>query len=273
MSSTALISIIMPAYNAGPYIDVAIQSVLAQTYPHWELLVINDGSQDNTEEQILAYPDDRIQYFKQENAGVSAARNRGLAQMKGDFFCFLDADDAFPPKSLESRLALFEATDAVHFVDGQIIIKDQHLDQTVATRSMNFEGPPRPALLRLDGTCFMGVTWMVRRAVGQSYRFTEGLSHGEDLLFFLEISEQGLYKAVPDPILEVRRGHGSAMSNLQGLENGYAFIYNTIREKQWADSKALGYFKYKITRIMVLSYLRNKAWGSAIRSFFRLLFL
>src|SRR5690606_24934270 len=125
-----LVSIIMPAYNATTYIADAIESVLHQTHPHWELLIINDGSKDNTEEIIKPFlSDSRIQYFKQENKGVSAARNVGLKNMKGDYFCFLDADDVLPPNSLADRLKIFQTNSQVKYVDGVVEKKDHSLKQ------------------------------------------------------------------------------------------------------------------------------------------------
>ncbi|MBK8309957.1 MAG: glycosyltransferase family 2 protein [Chitinophagaceae bacterium] len=87
-STIPLISVIMPAYNVSFYIADSIQSVVDQTYSNWELLIINDGSTDNTAEVVQKFTDPRIRYFEKENGGVSSARNVGLDEMKGDFFAF-----------------------------------------------------------------------------------------------------------------------------------------------------------------------------------------
>lgn len=88
-------SVIMPLYNKAAYVKKAIRSVLEQTYPHYELIVVNDGSKDNSaiiaEELLKDIPNARL--INQENAGVAVARNNGVAQAKGDYICFLDADD------------------------------------------------------------------------------------------------------------------------------------------------------------------------------------
>ena len=98
-----LVSVIMPAYNTEAFVGLAIQSVLAQTWPHWELLIINDGSSDNTEAAILAYvqQDARIKYFCTGNTGrASKARNHGLEKALGEYITFLDADDEYLPHAL-----------------------------------------------------------------------------------------------------------------------------------------------------------------------------
>jgi glycosyltransferase involved in cell wall biosynthesis len=90
------VSIVIPAYNAGRWVARAIESALAQDWPDVEIIVVNDGSTDNTEEVCLAYGD-RIRYFRQENRGVSAARNRGIEASTGSLIGFLDADDELMP--------------------------------------------------------------------------------------------------------------------------------------------------------------------------------
>lgn len=95
-------SVIIPTYNRATLIGKAIDSVLTQTYTNWELLIIDDGSKDNTREVVEAYTDPRVKYIYQVNAERSAARNNGITQARGKYICFLDSDDYF----LSNRLAL-----------------------------------------------------------------------------------------------------------------------------------------------------------------------
>jgi glycosyltransferase involved in cell wall biosynthesis len=96
-SSPVFVSIAIPAYNYAHYLPAAIDSLLAQTYPHFEVLVIDDGSKDNTREVVAEYTDPRVRYVWQENAGLSAARNTGVREARHDFVGFLDADDVWEP--------------------------------------------------------------------------------------------------------------------------------------------------------------------------------
>jgi glycosyltransferase involved in cell wall biosynthesis len=100
MNSPILFSVIMPTYNRAGLIGKAIESVINQKYNNWELLIVDDGSVDNTKEVINAFSDDRVFYIYQENQERSAARNNGIAQAKGDFMCFLDSDDYYLPEFL-----------------------------------------------------------------------------------------------------------------------------------------------------------------------------
>ena len=105
-----LVSIITPLYNSERFIRQTMDSVLAQTYPHWEMLVVNDGSTDRGVEIVRQYAaqDARIRLFEQPNSGCAAARNYGLREAKGRFYVFLDSDDYWDPTFLESQLVFMQ---------------------------------------------------------------------------------------------------------------------------------------------------------------------
>lgn len=109
-----LVSIITPLYNGERFISQTIESVLQQTYPHWEMIIINDGSKDNSEEIVKSYleQDSRITLLSQANAGSAAARNNGIRHANGRYIALLDADDVWEPIFLESQLALMQKHNA-----------------------------------------------------------------------------------------------------------------------------------------------------------------
>lgn len=98
------ISVIIPAYNYADYAGLAIDSVLAQTYPHFELVVVDDGSTDNTAAVVQSYTDPRLRYLHQANRGLPAARNTGIRASRGEILAFLDADDRFHPAKLAAHV-------------------------------------------------------------------------------------------------------------------------------------------------------------------------
>lgn len=100
----SLVSIIMPCYNDSQFIEKAIDSVLEQKYSHFELIIINDGSTDDSESIILKYTDSRIRYYKQVNKGQCAASNFGLSVAKGDYIKFFDADDLLNSEHLLAQM-------------------------------------------------------------------------------------------------------------------------------------------------------------------------
>ena len=112
---SGLVSIITPCYNGEKYIAETIESVLAQTYPDWEMIIIDDGSKDNSAEIIGDYvqKDSRIQYIYQQNAGSAAARNNGIRRAEGQYIALLDADDLWLPTFLEKQIAFMKEKKAV----------------------------------------------------------------------------------------------------------------------------------------------------------------
>lgn len=107
-----LVSIITPLYNGERFVGQTIESVIAQTYSNWEMIIINDGSRDNSEAVALQYAqsDHRISVFSQPNSGSAAARNNGIRRAKGRYLALLDADDLWDPCFLESQLQLLKET-------------------------------------------------------------------------------------------------------------------------------------------------------------------
>jgi glycosyltransferase involved in cell wall biosynthesis len=95
-------SIILPTYNRASFIGKAIESVIGQLYNNWELVIVDDGSTDNTKEVLLSFNDDRIRYIYQENKERSAARNNGINHAKGKYICFLDSDDLYEKNHLNN---------------------------------------------------------------------------------------------------------------------------------------------------------------------------
>ena len=106
MNNSTLISVIVPAYNTEKYISTCIDSLLAQTYINYEIIIINDGSTDHTLSILDKYRQHpNIRIFSQENAGLSAARNRGISVSNGDLICFVDSDDYVAKNYLEKLVA------------------------------------------------------------------------------------------------------------------------------------------------------------------------
>ncbi|HEY9696913.1 MAG TPA: glycosyltransferase family A protein [Trichocoleus sp.] len=115
----SLVSVVIPAYNGDRFIAETIESVLQQTYPHWELIVIDDGSTDQTQQIVQAYCDrypTQIRYYYQQNQGVASARTQGIKQAQGEYIALLDQDDLLLPEKLSLQVACFESDPAIGMV-------------------------------------------------------------------------------------------------------------------------------------------------------------
>ena len=122
---TPKVSVIVPTYNSDRYVVQAVGSVLAQTYPNYELIVVDDGSTDNTHQVLKPYFD-QLRYVYQNNQGVAAARNRGIELATGEFIAFLDADDVFLPEKLAKEIACFEKQPELDMVISGWRIVNEH---------------------------------------------------------------------------------------------------------------------------------------------------
>lgn len=114
MTNDKLVSIITPLYNGERFVGQTIESVMAQTYPDWEMIVVNDGSKDKGADIVRHYAeqDRRIRLLEQPNGGCASARNHGLREAKGRFYCFLDSDDYWDPDFLKDQLLFMAEHDA-----------------------------------------------------------------------------------------------------------------------------------------------------------------
>src|SRR5262249_38507394 len=109
VSSTVQFSVVVPLYNKARYISRCLDSIRAQTYPDFEIIVVNDGSTDGGESIVRGYGDARIRLVSQQNAGPGPARNRGIAEARGDWIAMLDSDDEWDPRYLELGVKLLES--------------------------------------------------------------------------------------------------------------------------------------------------------------------
>ncbi len=160
--SCIAVSVVIPTYNHGRWVTSAIQSVLAQTYSDFEVIVVDDGSSDDTRAVVEAWGD-RIRYIWQENQGLSAARNTGIVAASGRYIGVLDADDMYEPEfmaTLVPRLAEVESADAIYcgyrFVD--------HLNAPLPQREARVTAPERFYTALLDGNFLVPESMLVRRA-------------------------------------------------------------------------------------------------------------
>lgn len=198
-TETPRVSVIIPAYEAAAYITKAIRSVQAQTVCDWELIVLDDGSKDDTVQTVaaLAQEDPRIRLYPNEtNMGVAKTRNRGIALCRGRYVAFLDSDDAWYPEKLQVQLDCLQRTgadlvcSAYAIVDaqGEKICRDYRVPERIDL----------PVLLKEN---VIGCsTVMLTGETAKKYRFPEAFYH-EDYVLWLEMLRSGCKMAGVDRVL------------------------------------------------------------------------
>ena len=184
------ISIIVPAYNAERYLDDCIRSVIAQTYGSWELIIVNDGSQDTTAKiaEKWVEEDGRVRAVHQDNGGVSKARNTGLSVAVGTFIMFMDSDDLIHPKCLEILSASIVDADVCIFPYCKTVSGGLWETPNIASKAEKFE--LKQAYIELKKTRLLNPPFcrLFRLDVLSSYniRFRENMRLAEDLFFNLD---------------------------------------------------------------------------------------
>lgn len=201
--ASALVSIVIPTYNGARYLAEAIDSALEQTYPHIEVVVVDDGSTDETAEIVAGYGG-RVVYLSQDNAGPSVARNRGILASHGDFLCFLDSDDRLRPEMVGALMAQADDADigvvyCGHYLTGP--------DGRIVGQSP-LDGPSGDVfeeLFRRGGLCVMHAAIVRRSAAFCAGLFDVRLRQWEDYEFWIRVARRCRFKFVPAHLVEYRQ--------------------------------------------------------------------
>lgn len=210
------VSVIIPTFNRGWILKESIESVLAQTYTDFELIVVDDGSTDNTHEVLQTFLG-CITVIRQENAGVSAARNRGIRAASGRLVSFLDSDDLWLPRKLECQVAFFESTPEAMICQTEetwirkgkrVNPKKRHHKES----GIIFE---RSLLLCLVSPSAVMIRRTLFDAVGL---FDESLPACEDYDLWLRIGYRYPVYLIDDPLIIKRGGHADQLSKAAGLD-------------------------------------------------------
>ena len=250
------VSVIIPTYNAAQTVGRAISSVLAQSYKDFEVIVVDDGSSDNTR-QVLASNFANVQYFYQTNQERSAARNHGIAMACGEYVAFLDADDWWEPNKLELQVTVMESDPTVGLVysayhevtdTGQAILRSRSTGDQPGVRLFdqlvlgNIIGSPSFVMAR-------------RHEVMRVGGFDEALRQSEDWDLWLRLAAESLVAYIDKPLTFYRRSSGAQLQRLLSRDAGRAWPY--IIEKLFASPKVTGCFGHLHNPAMARVVLRS----------------
>lgn len=151
-----LVSIVIPVYNAAAFVEETIKSTLGQTYKHIELILVDDGSKDNSYDIIKKYETSNVKVVKQENKGASAARNHGISLSAGQFIQYLDADDFLHPQKIERQLSTLQKFTSSHLIGGTWQRFVDNLDKKF--------GEVHPLQQQVEDVhCFNNIQWLIDR--------------------------------------------------------------------------------------------------------------
>lgn len=258
-----LVSIIVPVYNVAPYLERCLDSIRRQTYPDVEVLLVNDGSSDNSLPICQAYiaSDHRFRLIDKPNSGVSDSRNRALDLARGKYLQFVDGDDWLAPDATESLVHAAESTGGdliiAHFfrVSGERLAHRGHIKpERVLTRREFAE-----EMMKAPANYYYGVLWnkLYRRSVVEArhLRFDRQMAWGEDFLFNLEyIQYVRLVTAIPKPVYYYRKRETSLVNSQASLRRTIAmkkqtFIYykELYQKLDLYEEQKAGVYRYLIS--------------------------
>lgn len=213
-----LISVVIPVFNGEKTIAETIAAVLQQSWTDFELIIINDGSQDQTLAEIAQFPDDRIQIFSYSNAGLAASRNRGIAQATGEFITFLDADDLWTSDKLSAQVQALNATpEAVLAYSWTDYINESSAFLQSGTH-ITAQGDVYETLL-VNNFVESGSNAMIRKEIfAEVGEFDTTLTAAEDWEMWLRIAARYPFVAVPQVQVLYRRSANAMSANLTRQE-------------------------------------------------------
>ncbi|HEV8177583.1 MAG TPA: glycosyltransferase [Gemmatimonadales bacterium] len=223
------VSVIIPCYGQAHFLHDSIRSVLAQTYRPWELIVIDDGSLDDVSAVVRHYPE--VRYHRQDNQGLSAARNRGMAESTGEFLVFLDADDRLLPEALDAGVAALSARPGCGFVWGSRRLIDAE-GNPLPDVPRGFEGSARYEMLLLENIVGPPVGVMFRRSVLEAVGgFATEQLHSEDYEMYMRIARSYDTWCHQTLVAEYRIHTANMSHNSKGMRTGNLLALD--RQERW----------------------------------------
>lgn len=218
-----LVSVIIPAYNAEETLLETIQSVLSQTFTDLEILIIDDGSSDNTVAIARAVQDPRVRVYTFKNGGAAMARNRGIAHSTGEFLSFIDSDDLWTPNKLEKQLDALQHMPDAGGVYSWTLIMNESGEKFYPGNCESYSGDVYAHLL-LSNFIGSGSNMLVRRTASDTIGgFDTTLHSHEDWDYYLRLSQNWLFAVVSEPQILYRKREDSVCSNFEVMER-YIFI-------------------------------------------------
>jgi glycosyltransferase involved in cell wall biosynthesis len=256
-------TVVIPAFNAGRTLGSSIRSVLQQTEHDFELIIVDDGSTDNTSECARSFATDpRIRVIVQRNRGPSAARNAGLATARGTYVSVLDADDLWLPEYLEVMGGALDAYPEAPFGYTDAWILDDESGRVRRTSAMAYQRPPKSALdsqaffLRLLERNFVYTSVTMRRSVLNGVGgYDETLGTSEDWDFWLRMVRHRGSPVRPPGLLAIHRNHPASLVNdVQKMMLGFCEIYRRFAEDPATEAE-----------VRALARRRLEHWTKSLR--------
>ncbi len=261
------VSVVIPTYNYGQFIGEAIESVLVQTLPASEIIVVDDGSTDETEEVVSLFGD-KVRYLRQENRGVSSARNNGTANSSGQFVAFLDADDIWESTKLKKQFAKFREDSEIGLVSCGMREFDSQTGETIAIHLEGSEGWVAGDIVLGRPVIGPGGSIVVKREVMDDVGgFDTRLKNGEDWEFCLRVAKKYKVGFVAEPLFQYRNHDANATKNIDEMERSTLLAWATAFDTTDETLLKLKRRSYgNLHKVLAGSFLHSRQYPGFIRN-------
>jgi glycosyltransferase involved in cell wall biosynthesis len=247
------VSVIVPAYNSAKYIGEALESVFAQTFTSFEVIVINDGSldTDELERELKRYPSN-LRYIKQDNRGAAAARNTGLRAATGEFVAFLDADDTWSPTFLEKQIALIKGVNADLVYADALLFGESPLAGKTFMEMHPSRGEVTPEnLLAVKVTVLTSTVLARKEPILKAGLFDEALRRGQDFDLWLRLAKRGARIAYQGEVLADHRIVESGLSgDMMSQLKRTLVVLEAIKSKEVLTASETAAFEANMKRTL-----------------------
>lgn len=264
-----VISVIIPTYNYGRFIGEAIDGVLSQTILAGEIIVVDDGSVDETAAEVLKFGD-KVRYIRQENAGVCSARNLGVANSTGEYIAFLDADDIWEPEKLEKQISKFAEDDDIGLVHCGMREFDSETGETVVMHLEGGEGWVSKDIALWEKPVIIGPggTTIIRRKVFEDVGgFDIELKNGEDWEFCFRVSRKYKIGFVAEPLVNYRTHSNNATKNIPEMERSTLRAWAKVFNTDDLELRSLRRRSYgNLHKVLAGSFLKHYEYRGFIRN-------
>ena len=280
MSNQPKVSVVIPTFNRSTLLTDAIDSVLTQTYSNYEIIVVDDGSTDDTADVVARY-DNKVRYIYRENGGLSAARNTGIASAKGEYIAFLDSDDMFVATKLEKQVRILDENPEICFCYSNVAFCDAKMNfLRVRGADHQFKsGYMAKEALLWKACCGQPQSWLIRKkCFDETGGFEESLRHSEEREMSVRLAMLYKMHGLKEPLTKVRMHDPNSLGRVNAFtREEYYFRFVNILFEKFGDRplvkqnrrRVLSEYYYRSGR----NFIRDRMPGEAKSRLFKSIML
>lgn len=273
MNSSPIISIVLPTYNRANLISETIESVINQSYTNWELIVIDDGSTDDTQKVVTSFQDSRIHYyFIEHSANLGKVRNEGIRKATGEFIAFLDSDDLWKPHKLERQHSLLQMHPQASFIFSNGDQFGENVTPTPVLENFFVGQIFHPFLLHGRFIYYVPSLLFRKDLLRKIPLLDEKLKSASDILFFLRMTNEVQGVFTNESMVQIRKHSHNHSNEMESVaDDEYLSVLTILFAENRLSKQDHSFLKSKTLYQQGVNFLGSKDFQKARRKFFECL--